>query len=67
MTSASSPLPGLAKRWSWPPAGRSLSITAWVVKVAALALRAFPRVNSRIQEDRLVVFEDVNIGISPWS
>jgi pyruvate dehydrogenase E2 component (dihydrolipoamide acetyltransferase) len=45
-------------------AGRSPSITAWVVKAAALALRAFPRVNSRIQADRLVVFEDVNIGIA---
>jgi pyruvate dehydrogenase E2 component (dihydrolipoamide acetyltransferase) len=44
--------------------GSSLPITAWVVKAAALALRAFPRVNSRIQEDRLVLFEDVNIGIA---
>lgn len=51
-------------RESLKTAGRSLSITAWVVKAAALALRAFPRVNSRIQEDRLVVFEDVNIGIA---
>jgi pyruvate dehydrogenase E2 component (dihydrolipoamide acetyltransferase) len=34
------------------------------VKASALALRAFPRVNSRIQEDRLVTFEDVNIGIA---
>ncbi len=51
-------------RESLKTAGRSLSITAWVVKAAALALRAFPRVNSRIQEDRLVIFEDVNIGIA---
>jgi pyruvate dehydrogenase E2 component (dihydrolipoamide acetyltransferase) len=29
-----------------------------------MALRAFPRVNSRIQEDRLVIFEDINIGIA---
>jgi pyruvate dehydrogenase E2 component (dihydrolipoamide acetyltransferase) len=54
----------LILRESLKAAGRSLSITAWVVKAAALALRAFPRVNSRIQEDRLVVFEDVNIGIA---
>jgi len=54
----------LSLRESLKDAGRSLSITAWVVKAAALALRAFPRVNCRIQEDRLVVFEDVNIGIA---
>jgi pyruvate dehydrogenase E2 component (dihydrolipoamide acetyltransferase) len=45
-------------------AGGGLPITAWLVKAAALALRAFPRVNSRIQEDRIVQFEDVNIGIA---
>jgi pyruvate dehydrogenase E2 component (dihydrolipoamide acetyltransferase) len=54
----------LSRRESLKAEGRSPSITAWVVKAAALALRAFPRVNSRIQEDRLVVFEDVNIGIA---
>jgi pyruvate dehydrogenase E2 component (dihydrolipoamide acetyltransferase) len=51
-------------RESLASTGGSLPITAWVVKAAALALRAFPRVNSRIQEDRLVLFEDVNIGIA---
>jgi pyruvate dehydrogenase E2 component (dihydrolipoamide acetyltransferase) len=40
------------------------SVTDWVVKAAAMALRAFPRVNSRIQEDRLVIFEDIHIGIA---
>jgi pyruvate dehydrogenase E2 component (dihydrolipoamide acetyltransferase) len=41
-----------------------VSVTAWVVKAAALALKAFPAVNSRVEGERLVVFEDVNIGIA---
>jgi len=54
----------LAERERLNAGSRGISVTDWVVKASALALRAFPRVNSRIQEDRLVTFEDVNIGIA---
>jgi pyruvate dehydrogenase E2 component (dihydrolipoamide acetyltransferase) len=54
----------LTLRESLRSGGAGISVTDWIVKASALALRAFPRVNSRIQEDRLVVFEDVNIGIA---
>jgi pyruvate dehydrogenase E2 component (dihydrolipoamide acetyltransferase) len=54
----------LAARASLSAGSGRTSITDWVVKAAAMALRAFPRVNSRIQADRLVIFEDINIGIA---
>jgi pyruvate dehydrogenase E2 component (dihydrolipoamide acetyltransferase) len=54
----------LALRESLISGSGGISVTDWIVKASAVALRAFPRVNSRIQEDRLVVFEDVNIGIA---
>jgi pyruvate dehydrogenase E2 component (dihydrolipoamide acetyltransferase) len=54
----------LAVRDSLRARSGDISVTDWIVKASAMALRAFPRVNSWIQEDRLVVFEDVNIGIA---
>ncbi len=44
--------------------GAAVTITDLIVKAAALALRAHPRVNCRIQEERIVYFDDVNIGIA---
>jgi pyruvate dehydrogenase E2 component (dihydrolipoamide acetyltransferase) len=54
----------LALRESLRSGSGGVSVTDWIVKASAMALRAFSSVNSRIQEDRLVVFEDVNIGIA---
>lgn len=54
----------LAARAGLSASSGRTSISDWVVKAVAMALRAFPRVNSRIQEDRLVIFEDINIGIA---
>ena len=54
----------LSERTSRGAGGSRTSITDWVVKASALALRAFPRVNAQIQEERLVILEDVNIGIA---
>jgi pyruvate dehydrogenase E2 component (dihydrolipoamide acetyltransferase) len=44
--------------------GAGISITAMVLKAAALALKAFPAVNCRLQADQIVYLEDANIGLA---
>jgi 2-oxoglutarate dehydrogenase E2 component (dihydrolipoamide succinyltransferase) len=40
-----------------------LTLTAYFVAASALAMQQVPEVNSRWHEDRLEVFDDVNIGV----
>jgi pyruvate dehydrogenase E2 component (dihydrolipoamide acetyltransferase) len=44
--------------------GASVSITAIILKATALALKAFPAVNCRLQADQIVYLDDVNIGLA---
>jgi pyruvate dehydrogenase E2 component (dihydrolipoyllysine-residue acetyltransferase) len=41
-----------------------VTLTAIIVKVCAWALRAHPMMNSRLHENRVLVLEDVNIGVA---
>jgi pyruvate dehydrogenase E2 component (dihydrolipoamide acetyltransferase) len=41
-----------------------VSVTAIIVKTSALALREFPSVNCRLQEDQVVYLDDVNVGLA---
>lgn len=41
-----------------------MSLTALLVKAAALALRKFPRLNASLQGERLVMHPEINIGIA---
>jgi 2-oxoglutarate dehydrogenase E2 component (dihydrolipoamide succinyltransferase) len=43
--------------------GVKLTYTAYVVAAAAEAMKVAPAINSRWHEDRLEIFDDVNIGI----
>lgn len=43
--------------------GVALSYTAYIVAACVSAMKAVPEVNSRWHDDRLEIFEDVNIGI----
>jgi 2-oxoglutarate dehydrogenase E2 component (dihydrolipoamide succinyltransferase) len=43
--------------------GVKLTYTAYVVAAAAEAMKAAPAINSRWHEDRLEIFDDVNIGV----
>ena len=43
--------------------GAALSYTAYIVAACVSAMKAVPEVNSRWHDDRLEIFEDVNIGI----
>jgi 2-oxoglutarate dehydrogenase E2 component (dihydrolipoamide succinyltransferase) len=43
--------------------GVKLTYTAYIVAAAAEAMKVAPAVNSRWHEDRLEIFDDVNIGI----
>jgi pyruvate dehydrogenase E2 component (dihydrolipoamide acetyltransferase) len=45
-------------------AGENVSITAIITKASALALREFPAMNCRLQEDQIVYLDDINIGIA---
>ena len=44
--------------------GVEVTITDLIVKASALALRSNPQVNCRIQEQRIVLLDDINIGIA---
>ncbi|HEX5182722.1 MAG TPA: 2-oxo acid dehydrogenase subunit E2 [Allosphingosinicella sp.] len=43
--------------------GAKLSYTAYIVAAAAEAMKVAPAINSRWHEDRLEIFDDINIGI----
>ena len=43
--------------------GVKLSYTAYIVAAAAEAMKAAPAINSRWHDDRLEIFDDVNIGV----
>ena len=42
----------------------NLTLTAYFVAGAATAMRAVPEINSRWYDDRLEIFDDINIGIA---
>jgi len=44
--------------------GRKVSITAMIVKAVALALKEDPTLNSVVEDDRIIVYEDVNVGVA---
>lgn len=43
--------------------GAKLSYTAYILAAAAEAMKVAPAINSRWHEDRVEIFEDVNIGV----
>jgi 2-oxoglutarate dehydrogenase E2 component (dihydrolipoamide succinyltransferase) len=57
----------LAHKARWAPQlaskGQRLTLTAYFVAASALAMRKVPVVNSRWHDDKLEVFDDVNIGV----
>lgn len=52
-----------ARKAEFARAGTKLTVTAYVVAAAAAAMRDVPAINSRWHDDRLEVFDQVNIGI----
>ncbi len=44
--------------------GAKLTFTAYFVAAAAAALKTVPEANSRWHDDRLEIFEDINIGVA---
>jgi 2-oxoglutarate dehydrogenase E2 component (dihydrolipoamide succinyltransferase) len=43
--------------------GAKLTYTAYIVAAAAEAMKAAPAINSRWHDDRLEIFDDINIGV----
>src|SRR3954471_349047 len=50
-------------RDSYAKKGVKLTYTAYLVSAAAEAMKVAPAINSRWHEDRLEIFDDVNIGV----
>jgi 2-oxoglutarate dehydrogenase E2 component (dihydrolipoamide succinyltransferase) len=48
---------------AWAKKGVKLTYSAYIVAAAAEAMKVAPAINSRWHEDRLEVFDDVNIGV----
>jgi 2-oxoglutarate dehydrogenase E2 component (dihydrolipoamide succinyltransferase) len=48
---------------AWARKGVKLSYSAYVVAAAAEAMKVAPAINSRWHEDRLEIFDDINIGV----
>jgi 2-oxoglutarate dehydrogenase E2 component (dihydrolipoamide succinyltransferase) len=51
------------KKDEFARAGAKLTYTAYIVAAAAEAMKVAPAINSRWHEDRLEIFDDVNIGV----
>ncbi|HEY0113487.1 MAG TPA: 2-oxo acid dehydrogenase subunit E2 [Allosphingosinicella sp.] len=48
---------------AWAAKGVKLTYTAYIVAAAAEAMKVAPAINSRWHEDRLEIFDDINIGV----
>jgi 2-oxoglutarate dehydrogenase E2 component (dihydrolipoamide succinyltransferase) len=48
---------------AWAKKGVKLTYSAYIVAAAAEAMKAAPAINSRWHEDRLEIFDDINIGV----
>jgi 2-oxoglutarate dehydrogenase E2 component (dihydrolipoamide succinyltransferase) len=48
---------------AWANKGVKLTYSAYIVAAAAEAMKVAPAINSRWHEDRLEIFDDVNIGV----
>ncbi len=48
----------------WRRDGVVVTLTALVVKAAALALRDHPRLNARLQDDRIDLLPEINVGFA---
>jgi len=48
---------------SWARQGVKLTFTAYMVAAAAEAMKVAPAINSRWHDDRLELFDDINIGV----
>ncbi|MGZ8333475.1 MAG: dihydrolipoamide acetyltransferase family protein [Allosphingosinicella sp.] len=48
---------------AWAKKGVKLTYSAYIVAAAAEAMKVAPAINSRWHEDRLEIFDDVNIGV----
>ena len=48
---------------AWARQGVKLSYTAYIVAAAAEAMKVAPAINSRWHDDRLELFDDINIGV----
>jgi 2-oxoglutarate dehydrogenase E2 component (dihydrolipoamide succinyltransferase) len=48
---------------AWAKSGVKLTYSAYIVAAAAEAMKVAPAINSRWHEDRLEIFDDINIGV----
>jgi 2-oxoglutarate dehydrogenase E2 component (dihydrolipoamide succinyltransferase) len=48
---------------AWAKKGVKLTYTAYIVAAAAEAMKVAPAINSRWHEDRLELYDDINIGV----
>ncbi|HEY5722059.1 MAG TPA: 2-oxo acid dehydrogenase subunit E2 [Allosphingosinicella sp.] len=48
---------------AWAKKGVKLTFTAYMIAAAAEAMKVAPAINSRWHEDRLELFDDINIGV----
>jgi 2-oxoglutarate dehydrogenase E2 component (dihydrolipoamide succinyltransferase) len=48
---------------AWAKSGVKLTYSAYIVAAAAEAMKVAPSINSRWHEDRLEIFDDINIGV----
>jgi 2-oxoglutarate dehydrogenase E2 component (dihydrolipoamide succinyltransferase) len=48
---------------AWAKKGIKLTYTAYIVAAAAEAMKVAPAINSRWHEDRLELYDDINIGV----
>jgi 2-oxoglutarate dehydrogenase E2 component (dihydrolipoamide succinyltransferase) len=52
-----------AHKAAWAKKGVKLTYSAYIVAAAAEAMKVAPAINSRWHDDRLEIFDDVNIGV----
>ncbi|MBV9884021.1 MAG: 2-oxo acid dehydrogenase subunit E2 [Sphingomonadaceae bacterium] len=52
-----------AHKAAWAKKGVKLTYTAYLVAAAAEAMKVAPAINSRWHDDRLELFDDINIGV----
>ena len=42
---------------------KKISMTAFIIKAIAVAMEKFPELNARLEENEIITYEDVNVGV----
>ena len=53
----------LSMKAKWKEEGHNASVTAFIIKALAIALKDYPELNARADGDNCILYDEVNVGV----